>query len=923
MSAANARGRRCSAQVATLSAGALALLAALVATSGAQAASRAIEDVRFVREKGVTRAEIVFACPMRYLSHTPESGVDVQIRVELEPECLAELGGGVRSELFDPPAGNLGGVRQVVFDTTVEARVARVALNVGRIVRFTVSQGPMRNVLRIELAEAPAATEVDERAPTVVPSTPRPADPRPAPRAPGQQPGGAAPTPTGAPRTSGRVALAAATEPAAPLQSAPPTEPAAPADAAAPPPLERRPLRLVQPAAARAERFAIQLAAGPGAAAEAGAAATAAAANEILYVNERRAGASEWQELRLGFFNSETDAGARLAALANAFPRALIAIATIEEQDAAATERRLLAGGRAGENAVEPVEESAAPRSLPELTPERLEALVAEANDAMLAANYDRGVQIYTRLLEEPGYAGRPEARERLGIARERKGQVAQARHEYDAYLAEFPDGADAQRVRQRLAGLVATAGPAPAPAAAERVERVAAAESPWDYAGGVAQYYRRDVYRPLDELPDETLQSALLSNMNLRVRRHGERFELATRVDAQYRYNLIGEDDPQAAWRDPGDELYLTNAYVNVVDQQRDWSARLGRQSLHESGVLGRFDGARAEYQWTPRTALNLTLGRPVDYPRHAVDTHRQFVGFSADLAHLLKQWDMSFFGILQEVDGLSDRQAVGAEARYRGTQWSVVSSVDYDMSYGVLNSALVYANWRANDRLTLNGRLNFGAFPFLTTHNALIGQTATSIDELLGTYSERQIRRIARDRTAQGEDGALGLSWPVFDRYQLNVDLMFSEYDATIASANVMALPPSGAQTFVQATLVGSSVLKSGDTAIFSLRHGEQRTATTDTFVFDVRLPAAQKLRLNPRIALTARTNVADGSEQWIAAPMLRLAVRWPNHHRFELELGGQWSDKELPAPDPMFGEATEKTSAYFVNAGYWWEF
>ena len=42
------------------------------------------------------------------------------------------------------------------------------------------------------------------------------------------------------------------------------------------------------------------------------------------------------------------------------------------------------------------------------------------------------------------------------------------------------------------------------------------------------------------------------------------------------------------------------------------------------------------------------------------------------------------------------------------------------------------------------LNGRLNVGTAPFLTTHNALIGQSAASIEDLLATYSEGQIRRI-----------------------------------------------------------------------------------------------------------------------------------------------------------------------------------
>ena len=135
-----------------------------------------------------------------------------------------------------------------------------------------------------------------------------------------------------------------------------------------------------------------------------------------------------WQELRLGFFGSENDR----ARAARDSPRRVSQTPsspspTIEEQDAAA--RAPLAGERAHGRPARRLR-GGAPPALPELTPERVDALVAEANDAMLAENYDRSIQIYTRLLEEPGFGGRREARERLGIARERKGQVAQARHE-------------------------------------------------------------------------------------------------------------------------------------------------------------------------------------------------------------------------------------------------------------------------------------------------------------------------------------------------------------------------------------------------------------------------------------------------------------------------------------------------------------
>jgi len=66
-----------------------------------------------------------------------------------------------------------------------------------------------------------------------------------------------------------------------------------------------------------------------------------------------------------------------------------------------------------------------------------------------------------------------------------------------------------------------------------------------------------------------------------------------------------------------------------------------------------------------------------------------------------LVEQWDFTFFAIMQEIDGIADRQAVGAEARYRGERTSIVGVVDVDLSYGILNSALVTANWRATEKL------------------------------------------------------------------------------------------------------------------------------------------------------------------------------------------------------------------------------
>jgi hypothetical protein len=801
----------------------------------------------------------------------------------LGPECSTEIG-GLRSELYDPPGTNLAGVQEVVFNQT-ERRDATVIISLDRVVVFDVSQGRMRNVIRVETD--PNAVAVN------------PFDAVPHTRAGEASRAVAAPsTPAG--ETADDVVIER--PPGAVVQNESRPTAAAP---------DRRPIRLVQRSAERGERFVIQLAVGPNVGEPARDANSGSRAGSVLYINDNSIGGRRWQELRLGFFDTEQQARDSLVALQPAFPQAVISIAGVEEQDRAAAEALQPAAGQDMPLAAD--SDVASERDLPALSADRIDALLVEGNEAMLSEDYDRGIQIYSRLLEETGLAERRDVRERLGIARERNGQLAQARREYDAYLLEFPTGPDAQRVRQRLAGLIAAANPAREPLASPR-----GTASAWDFWGGVSQYVRRDVLRPLDDQPERTVQSALFSNVDFSLRRRGERFELLSRVNAAYHYNLLEE----AETSDPADQLYVSNAYLDLIDGKHDWAARLGRQSLHGSGVLGRFDGAHVNYQWRPDIALNLTLGRPVDFPRHAIDTHRQFVGFSADLDELVRRWDFTFFTIAQEIDGIADRQAAGAEARFRGDDWNVVAAIDVDPSYGVLNSALTSANWRATDKLTLSGRVNVGAAPFLTTRNALIGQSVATMAELLETYSEPQIRRLARDRTAQARDAAVGLSWPVFDRFQLNVDLGFLEIEATLESGGVAGIPDGGRQTFFHAGLVGSSILKRGDTTILSLRRSDSRSATTDTLVFDLRLPATERLRLNPRLALSSRTHTGDASEQWIAAPMLRIAYRSPRHHRFEVELGGEWSNREFePGAEAL--AAPEDSSAYFINAGYWWEF
>jgi hypothetical protein len=467
--------------------------------------------------------------------------------------------------------------------------------------------------------------------------------------------------------------------------------------------------------------------------------------------------------------------------------------------------------------------------------------------------------------------------------------------------------------VQQRLAGLLSAEAPA----------RVALDDSRsaaplWEVDGGVAQYvrYAETAFDQAESVLAE--RSTLLSNVNLLVRRHGERFAMLQRFDAAYHYNLLDQEESSA----PADQLHVTNAYVDLTDAKHGWEARVGRQSRYGSGVVGRFDGAHVSYPWRPEIALNLALGHPVDHPRRAIDTGRRFVSLSADLDALVRDWDFSFFGILQDVDGIADREAVGAEARYRNERWHVVGAIDADLSYAVLNSALVSATWRATDKLTLNGRFNSGASPFIATRNAVIGQPVATVDELLDVYTEAQVRRIARDRTAQIENATVGLSRPLFDRFQMNADVGYYDFEGTVASAGVVALPTTGRQSYLNLGFVGSSLFKDGDTALFALRHVDFVTAAQDVLTFDFRLPTRGKLRLNPRVDVSSRRYVDGSSEQVIVAPMLRMTLRWPRRHQFELELGARRASRELALLGFEVAVSQQETTERFFNVGYWWE-
>jgi tetratricopeptide (TPR) repeat protein len=550
-----------------------------------------------------------------------------------------------------------------------------------------------------------------------------------------------------------------------------------------------------------------------------------------------------------------------------------------------------------------PVATAATPAAAPgTLTPDRLVALQQEGRDAMLNGDYEAAIRAYTRLLQEPG-EHRAEAREYLGLARERNGQIAHASAEYRAYLAEYPEGEGARRVRQRLNGL-STAAALPRDPLRKGVEE----QSNWDFATGLSQYYRRDVAQFDEDLPQIVSLEAVFTDLDFSVRHSGDSVDVQSRIVVSNLYDLMDSEIQSRTFSDPNRVSY---AYFDVNQADGTWMLRTGRQTLHNWGVLGRFDGLHFAYDWAPDRRVHFTSGFPVESTRNGLDRRREFYGVAVDFDHLVGAWDFSVFANQGMIEGIDDRQAVGMEAHYIDDKRSLTSLLDYDYGYSELNTALVLATWRFDNRLTLTGLLESRSSPVLTTRNALIGQPVTSIDELLLVWTEDEIRQIAQDRTTDSATITLGLAKPIFERFQVNADVTATEIGDTIASFGVPAIPGTGQQVYYSTSLVGSALFGTGDVSIFNLRYGVADDFTTAQLTYDVRFPVGRRLRLNPRLRYAVWEST-DGRERETTSASFRLLLNLRNRYRLEAEFG---SDEFLRTDRTFRQDATGN----YVNVGY----
>ena len=456
---------------------------------------------------------------------------------------------------------------------------------------------------------------------------------------------------------------------------------------------------------------------------------------------------------------------------------------------------------------------------------------LAEGKKAMVAKDYPRAVALFTKAVAMGDDTARREAQELLGLARERAGQLAHAKAEYRNYLRAYPNGAGAERVQQRLAGVLAASEEEANLQFEERRNKKtnllktdtaisktntskktslvanskkgdlggsqgAAQQWEWESHGSISQIYYRDdgftnpaVLR--GSMGDHNVnQDEIVSTVNFTARGENATTEVKVRVAGSADSGLDSNLDDY--WTNTFDEYWsnISTAYVDVSGKQNGLSARLGRQSLSYGGVFGRFDGAMLGWQVSDQVKLQAIVGSPIYYRAdQPFSGERYFYGAGVNLASKDKAWSSTIYAIEQRAQSVVDRRAIGTEVRFAKNNLSSFGGFDYDFLYNEFNYAYLSGSWNATGRLALYGTVDYRHVPYILTSNALIGQQTDSLSTLIDLFGKNETAELAVDRTASAKTATAGFSYKLSEDWQLAIDATIADYSGTPESGGVGA--------------------------------------------------------------------------------------------------------------------------------------
>ncbi len=535
--------------------------------------------------------------------------------------------------------------------------------------------------------------------------------------------------------------------------------------------------------------------------------------------------------------------------------------------------------------------------------------LMEQARKALVdEKNPQKASSLYQQVIDLPANSATREAYEYMGLAQERLGNMTSAENLYKKYLKRYPDGADSERVSQRLASLqTATSTDKKELRKAESRKE----QNAWQFYGGLSQYY---LYDTLDTTTDVNtvsskanyLQTDVDLNLRRRVGGSDSRFRLSYGHDA----NLDDSTDSSSV-------RYL---YAEHSERELGLMGRIGRQASSRDGIMSRFDGLRLAYTVTQGVTTTLVAGSPVASTRDPIDDTHTFTGLSVELGPYFGNLEVSAYALNQDVGSLADRRSVGGEARYFTKDLTILGMLDYDTFYSETNLAMLIANWTLKNEINLNANVSMRKSPFISTSNALQG-IADDIKTLMATMTNDEIYQLARDRTTDSQNITLGASYPLNKKMRLYGDVSVINSSGTPAittvTPTIAATEASGDEYYYSLRMVGNGIINGDDVTTAGVRLFNGKDMNSTGIYASVRLRYKKKWMLYPTVQYDTRDWTSTGTTQNVLGLRLRGEYAWRDNMSFEAEFGTTFSDQDIP-DDP-----SETSIGNYVDIGYRYNF
>ncbi|MFZ2266193.1 MAG: hypothetical protein WAV95_01310 [Azonexus sp.] len=412
------------------------------------------------------------------------------------------------------------------------------------------------------------------------------------------------------------------------------------------------------------------------------------------------------------------------------------------------------------------------PAAAPVLSSEKVEemahAFLLDGQEAFAQGDNVRAINRMNRILSLPANTRTMEAQALIGEAREKNGEIAKAKAEYDLYMKLYPNSADAPRIKQRLAAL-----PAEDAVRRQSARVVKRDDRPaeWTITGNVSSYFFSGQSKQ-DSARMKTDQESLVSSLGFNARLRD------SVTDTRF---VFRDTDSRNFLQSSRNYNRIYSAYAERTDREVGYFVRVGRQNPNGAGVLERFDGITASYNLNQDWKLGAVYGDAVEF---GSPFKKKFYGGSIELAPQVSRPGASLYAVEQTIDGYLNRRAIGSEVRYFDGQFTGYGMLDYDTLYKGVNIGMAQANYLDQSGNNYFISYDYRKSPSYSLTNALGTSTYSTVSELVSNVGTAQARQLVSDTTALSTMFAAGVTIPVGERWQFGVDYRESDISGTSAT-------------------------------------------------------------------------------------------------------------------------------------------